>query len=173
MSDLAGADTGPDLSLAYRALARRRDDVIAERDRMTGELEKLDAALEALRALADIVPQPATANGQEAASPASEVAQATAARTRKAASPARTAKIADRKVRIIEFLLEHPRSWFTSAEVADRTEEGSLSPAQRNAVSETLRRLLRRGCVDRDETTKPVKYRAIPAALRELLLTEE
>jgi hypothetical protein len=174
MSDVTGADSGPELSIAYRALERRRDEVIAQRDRMTDELERLDAVLEALRALADIAPEPAAANGQKAASPASDVTQAAAAMTGQIAGPAsQTAKAADRKARVIEFLLEHPRQWFTSAEIAARTEKGKLSATQRNAVSETLRRLLRRGCVDRDETSKPVRYRAISAALRELLLTQE
>lgn len=175
MSDVTGADRGPDLSIAYRALERRRDEAIAQRDRITDELKKLDAVLEALRALAGIAPEPASANSQEAASPASEVAQAaTTAMTKEASGPApRTAKAADRKVRIIEFLLEHPRQWFTSAEIGGLTEEGGLSVSQRNAVSETLRRLLRRGCVERDETTRPVRYRAISPALREVLLAEQ
>lgn len=173
MPDVTGAGTGPDLLVAYRALERRRDEVIVQRDRMTDELERLDAVLEALRALAEMAPEPATANGQEAASPASDVS-VSAATTGQTGGPAsRTAKAADRKARVIEFLLEHPRTWFTSAEIAGRTEEGKLSATQRNAVSETLRRLLRRGCVDRDETAKPVRYRAISAALRELLLAEE
>jgi hypothetical protein len=171
MPDVTGADTGLDLSTAYRALARRRDDVIAQRDRIADELAKLDAALEAMRALAEIAPEAAAANGQQTASPASEVAPATAPVTRPAKRPAPgTAMSADRKTRVIEFLLEHPRTWFTSSDIAERTEEGPLSQTQRNAVSETLRRLLRRGCVDRDETAKPVRYKAISAALRELLL---
>jgi hypothetical protein len=174
MSDVSGADPAPDLSTAYRALARRRDEVIAQRDRIADELEKLDTVLDAMRALADIKPEPAAANGQQAPSAASEAAAAAAAATRQANRPAApTAVAADRKTRVIEFLLEHPRTWFTSSDIAERTEEIPLSQTQRNAVSETMRRLLRRGCVDRDETTKPVRYKAISAALRELLLTAE
>lgn len=174
MSDVTG-DTGSDLSTAYRALERRRDEIRAQRDRMADELAKLDVVLEALRALGDTAPESGATNGQEAAAPVTKAAPATAAVTRKAARPApETAPSADRKTRVIEFLLEHPRTWFTSGDVAERTEEGMpLSQTQRNAVSETLRRLLRRGCVDRDETTKPVRYRAISAALRELLLADE
>ena len=155
MSDVTGAATDPDLSVAYRALERRREEVIAERDRINAELKKLDAALEALQALAENVP-------------------AAKARAKAPPEPAAGApKAADRKVRIIEFLLENPRQWFTSSEIALRTENGELTGTQRNAVSETLRRLLRRGAVQRDEKSRPVRYRAVSSALRELLLTAE
>jgi hypothetical protein len=173
MSDVNG-DTGSDLSTVYRALQRRRDEVIAQRDRATDELDKLETVLEAMRALGNMVPEPAAANGEQAPSPASEVASPAAPVTRHADRPAaRTAIAADRKTRVIEFLLEHPRTWFISSDIAKRTEEGPLSETQRNGVSETLRRLVRRGCVERDETAKPVRYKAIPAALRELLLAAE
>jgi hypothetical protein len=173
MSDVNG-DTGSDLSTVYRALQRRRDEVIAQRDRATDELDKLETVLEAMRALGNMVPEPAAANGEQAPSPASEVASPAAPVTRHADRPAaRTAIAADRKTRVIEFLLEHPRTWFISSDIAKRTEEGPLSETQRNGVSETLRRLVRRGCVERDETAKPARYKAIPAALRELLLAAE
>jgi sugar-specific transcriptional regulator TrmB len=51
------------------------------------------------------------------------------------------------------------------------TEGENISGTQRNAVSETLRRLLRRGAVQRDDKSRPVRYRAVSAALRELLLS--
>jgi DNA-binding transcriptional ArsR family regulator len=174
MSDVTGAATDPDLSVAYRALERRREEVIAERDRINAELKKLDAALEALQALAENVPSAAETNGQEAGIPAAEATPAAKARAKAPPEPAAGApKAADRKVRIIEFLLENPRQWFTSSEIALRTENGELTGTQRNAVSETLRRLLRRGAVQRDEKSRPVRYRAVSSALRELLLTAE
>jgi hypothetical protein len=174
MPNVTGAATDPDLSVAYRALERRREEVIAQRDRITAELRKLDAALEALRALAENAPEPAAANGQESALTAPEAAEATKARAE--APPelaAETAKAADRKVRIIEFLLENPRQWLTSSEIALLTEDGKVSETQRKAVSEALRRLLRRGAVQRDEKRRPVRYRAVPSVLRELLLTAQ
>ena len=174
MPDVTGAATDPDLAVAYRALERRRAEVIAQRDRITAELQKLDAALEALRALAENAPAPAATNGQESALTAPEATEATKATAEAAPElAAGIAKAADRKVRIIEFLLENPRQWLTSAEIALLTEDGKLSGTQRNAVSETLRRLLRRGAVQRDEKSRPVRYRAVPSVLRELLLTAQ
>jgi DNA-binding transcriptional ArsR family regulator len=172
MSDVTGSVTDPDLSVAYRALERRREEVIVQRDRIAAELKKLDAALEALRALAKNAPEAAAANGQEAAFPASAATEVTKARAEAAPELAAEAtKAADRRVRIIEFLLENPRQWFTSSEIALLTEEGNVSGTQRNAVSEALRRLLRRKAVHRDEKSRPVRYRAVPSVLRELLLT--
>jgi hypothetical protein len=171
MSDVTGAATDPDLSAAYLALARRREEVVAQRDRIASELKKLDAALEALQALAENAPEPATANGQEAARPVTAVGEAAEAGTDAAPGlAAETAKTADRKARIIEFLLENPKQWFTSSEIALLTEGGAVSGSQRNAVSETLRRLLRGGAVQRDDKSRPVRYRAVASALRELLL---
>jgi hypothetical protein len=174
MSDVTGAALDPDLSIAYRALERRREEVIAQRDRIAAELNKLDVALEALQALAENAPEPDAVNGQQAALPAAEAPEATKAKAEAASElTAETTQAAGRKVRIIEFLLENPRQWFTSSEVALLTENGTVSESQRNAVSETLRRLLRRGAVQRDEKSRPVKYRAVSAVLRELLLTAQ
>jgi hypothetical protein len=175
MSEVTGAAADPDLSVAYRALERRREEVVVQRDRIAAELKKLDAALEALRGLADNSQESAAANGQEVAPPAAEATEATEATKagRKAApeAAAPATRSADRKTRVIEFLLENPRQWFTSSQIATLTEEGKLSGSQRNAVSETLRRLLRRKAVQRDDSTTPVRYRAVPSALRELLLS--
>jgi hypothetical protein len=174
MPDTIGADTDPDLSVAYRALERRRGEAIVQRDRISDQIKKLDAALGALQALAGNAPGPAAVNGQEAALPAPEPAQAANA-TAEAASkpPTETAKASDRKTRVIEFLLENSRQWFTAADIASAIEHGSTSATQRNAVSETLRRLLRRKAVQRDDTGSPAKYRAVPAALREILLAAQ
>ena len=164
MSDIIGADIDPDLSVAYRALERRREEVIVQRNRIAEELKKLDAVLEALRALAEDAQERVAGNGQGAAFPAAEAAEAA---PKLAAQAPRSA---DRKVRIIEFLLENPKQWFTAFEIVGVTEGANPSETQRKAVSEALRRLLRRGGVQRDETSKPVRYRAIPAVLREFLL---
>jgi hypothetical protein len=176
MSDVIGADMDPGLSVAYRALERRREDVIVQRDRIADELKKLDVALEALRALAEDGPERA-ANGRGTTYPAAgspEAAETTKARTGAAPKEAaQTARSPDRKVRIIEFLLENPRQWFTMSEIVALTEQANASAAQRNAVSEALRRLLRRGAVQRDETGRPVRYRAVSTVLRELLLAAQ
>ena len=212
--------TDPSLSVAYRALERRREEVIAARDRIAAELKKLDAALEALQTLAENVPEAAKADGREAAPPAAEAAEAptkvapkpAARKSAGARKPAAVRKpaggrkpaaapepaasesaasesaasesaaseqaavagrAADRKARVIEVLLENPRQWFTSSEVALLTEGENISETQRNAVSETMRRLLRGGAVQRDGENRPIKYRAVSAALRELLLSRQ
>jgi hypothetical protein len=222
MSDVV---TDPSLAVAYRALERRREEVIAARDRIAAELNKIDSALDALQTLAENVPEAAKADGQEAAvaaetakaveaaaKPAAVTAGAAKARTAKpAGAKARTAKptaakaraakptaakaraakpaaakaaaapkpaaeagrATDRKARVIEFLLENPQEWLTSSEIAVLTEGENVSETQRNAVSETLRRLLRRGAVQRDGENRPVKYQAVSPALRELLLSAQ
>jgi hypothetical protein len=169
MSEATGAAIDPDLSVAYRALERRREEVAAQRDRIEAELTKLDAALDALQALAENVPAPANANGRGAALPAADAAEPEATPE----PAAETAKATDRKGRVIEFLLENPRQWFTSSEITLLTEGGEISQTERNAVSETLRRLLRRGAVQRDEKSRPVRYRAVSSALREILLSSQ
>ncbi len=88
-------------------------------------------------------------------------------------SAAEAGRAADRKARVIEVLLENPRQWFTSSEVALLTEGENITETQRNAVSETMRRLLRGGAVQRDGENRPIKYRAVSAALRELLLSRQ
>jgi DNA-binding transcriptional ArsR family regulator len=172
MSEATGAAVDPDLSVAYRALERRREEIAAQRDRIEAELTKLDAALEALQALAETPLERVKANGQAAALPAADAAGV----TKPEAAPesaAETAKPADRKSRVMEFLLENPRQWFTSSEITLLTEGGEASGTERNAVSETLRRLLRRGAVQRDEKSRPVRYRAVSSVLRELLLSSQ
>lgn len=166
MPDVPGAATDPDLSVAYRALERRRAEVIAHRDRIAAELMKLDAALKALQALAE----DAGPNGQEGTAFLSEAPEAGEEAEAPPSPVADATRAADRKGRVIEFLLENPRRWFTASELASLTEGGEVSATQRNAVSETLRRLLRRGAVHRDEESRPVRYRAVPSVLRELLL---
>lgn len=173
MPDVNGADASIDLMNAYRALARRREEADVERERITSRIAKLDAALEVLRDLVD-----SSAGGAVTAGAGSAIAELAgvempASKTdgpRK--SSAHSAKAVDRRIRIIELLLENPKQWFTSNEVARITERPNPTSAQRNAVSEALRRLLQHGNVERDESTKPVRYRAIPAALREILLGE-
>jgi DNA-binding transcriptional ArsR family regulator len=168
MPDVNGADPGIDLSNAYRALARRREEADLERERLTSQIAKLDAALEVLRDLVGESPAggASTAAGPELAGPEGSAAEAAAVRVR----PRHSAKAVDRRVRVIELLLENPQQWFSSSEVARITERPHPTSAQRNAVSEALRRLLQHGNVERDESSKPVRYRAIPSALRELLL---
>jgi DNA-binding transcriptional ArsR family regulator len=172
MPDVNGADPGIDLSNAYRALARRREEADLERERLTSQIAKLDAALEVLRDLVGESPAGAVtaavtaAAGPELAGTEGSTAEAAGVPVR----PRHSAKAVDRRVRVIELLLENPQQWFSSSEVARITERPNPTSAQRNAVSEALRRLLQHGNVERDESSKPVRYRAIPSALRELLL---
>jgi hypothetical protein len=174
MPDVIGAEKDPDLSVAYQALERRREEAIVQRDLIADELKRLDAALDALRALVGNAPGPAAVNGQEAALPASESAEPTRERTKAEAElSAETAKGGDRKARVSQFLLESPRQWFTVAEIADVTEQGNASATQRNAVYKALRILLSREAVQRDDTGSVAKYRAVPAVLRELLLAAQ
>jgi hypothetical protein len=167
MPEVTGADPDLDLSAAYRALERRRDRFIGERERIASELIKLDAALDALRPLVGTAPEPEAVDRPGAEAFTAELTGRSAAARM---PPVRHPKGADRRVRIIELLLENSRQWLTATEIASLVEGGKTTAGQRNAVSEAMRRLLRHGDVERDETSRPVRYRAIPAALRELLL---
>ncbi len=172
MPNMPGIDASVALTNAYQVLVRRRQDAHAERERIAREIAKLDAAVEVLRDLVTTPIEDAALGGSaELAEPeGTEVATFEANGSR----PLRThsARAIDRRVRVIELLLENPSQWFSSSDVAKITERPIPTSAQRNAVSETLRRLLQHGKVERDDSIKPVRYRAIPAALRELLLTE-
>lgn len=173
MRDGNGADTDSDLSVAYRALERRREEAIVERDRIADELKRLDAVLDALRALAGNVPGQAAVNDKEPALPASQPAESANAGTEAAPKlAAETATSATRMTRVIEFLLENPKEWFTVADIAAVTEQSNPSADPQNAVSKTVLRLLRHEAVQREDG-RPARYRAVPRVLRELLMAAQ
>jgi hypothetical protein len=150
-------------------LEQRREQLAGERDRLTDEVAKLDAALEAIRSLAGSSPKQRAGTRVDVRAP-SEPAEDPDSMP-PACPPA--AKRADRRIRVIEFLLENSGQWFTAEEVASGTERRNPNAAQRNAVSETLRGLLTDGNVERDDTEKPPRYRAIPSALGAHLVREQ
>lgn len=71
-----------------------------------------------------------------------------------------------RRDRISQVLLSKPRTWMTVAEITDLTEQRTSDTTERNATSELLRRMANDGQAKRDESSRPVRYKAIPNALQ-------
>lgn len=74
-----------------------------------------------------------------------------------------------RRDRVGQVLLARPRTWLTVAEIADLAEERTTDTPERNATSELLRRMANDGEAERDDSTRPVHYRAVPEALHKRL----
>lgn len=179
MSDAIFNDLDRELSSAHELLTRRRALLAAQRDALDEELGRVDAAINAMRAVVERS-QSITADGGGPAaetmvpmdgaigSPARGSASAGTQKSERRTSK----KESSRRIRIIEVLLENAENWLTVAEIADLTEGGRPTAAQKNAISEALRRMYRQGDVERDNTNKAARYKAIPAALRERLLSD-
>ncbi|RPE41534.1 hypothetical protein EDD90_4620 [Streptomyces sp. Ag109_O5-1] len=90
-------------------------------------------------------------------------------RTRKAAGPARPI---NRKARLREIVLESPDDWFTAGEMASRIQGREASETQRTATYEMMRRMAKQGELEIDSSSKPTKFRAQPATIRERLLAD-
>jgi hypothetical protein len=75
-----------------------------------------------------------------------------------------------RKARIREIMLESAGEWLIVQDIAIRLEGREPSAAQRTATYEMLRRMAVQGEPERDSSSKPTRFRARPAVLRERLL---
>jgi hypothetical protein len=84
-----------------------------------------------------------------------------------------TAKPVNRKARIREIMLESPDGWFTAAEMASRIEDQIPSETRQTATYEMMRRMAKQGELELENSSKPTKFRARPATIREHLLADE
>jgi hypothetical protein len=164
---------------AHDALLRSRTELLAQRDEIDGRLAQVESAITALRTIlgepgsesiastpsvppAASVSVPVAANGQ-ADAPATEPASAVGS-----VRPAP----ASRKARLREVMLEDPEKWLSVKDVATSVEGRESTETDRNAVYEILRRMADQGEVERDTSSRPTRYRAKAAVLRERLLDD-
>lgn len=162
---------------AHDALLRSRSELLAQRDEIDGRLAQVESAITALRAIlgepdsksisstssATPIPSvPVVANGRVDA-PEAEPASAT-----KSIRPASLS----RKARLREVMLEAPEQWLSVKEIATSVEGREPTETDRDAVYEILRRMAVQGEVDRDSSSRPTRYRAKAAVLRERLLDD-
>lgn len=160
------ASTDNAISTAYETLRERRKELTAQQAHINAELDRVNSALDSLKDLVDAGPTQPEAAAAPATSPAPKP---TAAPEPVAATSNGTAEQAatSRRDRVSEVLLSKPRTWMTVAQIADLAEQGTSNTAERNAASELLRRMANQGEAVRDDSTRPVRYKAIPDALRQ------
>jgi hypothetical protein len=177
---------------AHDALLRGRSQILAQRDALDTQLARMEAAIAALRELVGAAPEPAASPRPAAAPEPAAAPKPTAApeptassqngvpaATTKASSPAppvrrvvQTLKPVNRKARIREIMLEAPDDWFTAADMAPRVEHGDPSEMRRTATYEMMRRMAKQGELERDNSSRPTRFRARAAAIRERLLAD-
>ncbi|MEV4644835.1 histone-like nucleoid-structuring protein Lsr2 [Saccharopolyspora sp. NPDC049357] len=92
---------------------------------------------------------------------------ATAAKTNAAPAaepePTDTAQdqtLPSRRDRISQVLLAKPRTWMTVTQITNLTKQGTSDTIERNATSELLRRMANDGQAERDDSTRPIRYKA-------------
>lgn len=166
---------------AYAAMLQSRSHVLAQRDALDKQLARIDSAIEALREFVDASPEPpATQDSTPAPEPAAPPQAHSAGTSSKATKgrprarrSARPANPVNRKARIREIMLESPDEWLTAGDMASRIQGGDPSETQRTATYEMMRRMAKQGDLEIDSSSKPTKFRAQPAAIRERLLADE
>lgn len=165
---------------AHDALLRGRSQILAQRDALDTQLARMEAAISALRELVGTAPEPAASPQPVAApEPTASSQNGVPAATTKAASPAPPARRVvptlqpvNRKARIREIMLEAPDDWFTAADMAPRIEHGDPSEMRRTATYEMMRRMAKQGELERDNSSRPTRFRARAATIRERLLAD-
>ncbi len=162
---------------AHDALLRSRSELLAQRDEIDGRLAQVESAITALRAIlgepdsgsisstSSVPPEapvPVAANGR---GDAPEMESASARESVLSTRPSR-------KARLREVLLEAPEKWLSVKDIATQVEGREPTETDRNAVYEILRRMTVQGEVERDSSSRPTRFRAKAAVLRERLLND-
>jgi hypothetical protein len=162
---------------AHDALLRSRSELLAQRDEIDGRLAQVESAITALRAILEepdsesisstaSVPLtasvPVTANGRV---DAPETGPASVRESVLSTHPSR-------KARLREVMLEAPEKWLSVKDIATSVEGREPTETDRNAVYEILRRMAVQGEVERDTSSRPTRFRAKAAVLRERLLND-
>lgn len=162
---------------AYDALLRSRSELLAQRDEIDGRLAQVESAITALRAILGepdsesisstpsappTAPMPVAANGRV---DAPEIKSTSATKSVRPIS-------VSRKARLREVMLEAPEQWLSVKEIATSVEGREPTETDKDAVYEILRRMAVQGEVERDRSSRPTRYRAKTAVLRERLLDD-
>lgn len=161
---------------AYSVLIRNRSELLAQRDEINGRLAQVEAAVEALRAILGEEGAPASTTsdepgGPDAADSTSESLSTSAARagTAKAAG-AKNGRPTSRKARVREIMLESAEEWLNVKDISGRIEGREATESERTATYEMLRRMAVQGELERDNTSRPTRFRGKTTVLRERLL---
>jgi hypothetical protein len=162
---------------ARDALLRSKSELLAQRDEIDGRLAQVELAITALRAIlgepdSESMPStssvPPTASGSATANgrvDAPETGSASARESVPSIHPSR-------KARLREVMLEASEQWLSVKDIATTVEGQEPTETDRNAVYEILRRMAVQGEVERDSSSRPTRFRAKAAALRERLLDD-
>jgi hypothetical protein len=159
--DTSSRNAGNEVSGAYEALLRRKSALLAQRDDLDKQLGQIDNALNALQdVVASIgregIDHPAAENGAQPVK----------------AKPGSTGQPASRRARIRTLMLERSDEWLRAGEIAYLIEGSEPTEAQKNAAYELLRRMAKQGELDRDDRTRPTRYRAKPKVIRQHLVND-
>ena len=162
---------------AHDALLRSRSELLAQRDEIDGRLAQVESAITALRT---ILGEPDSESISSTSSVPPAVSVPVAANGRVDAPEMESASIREsvlstrpsRKARLREVMLEAPEKWLSVKDIATSVERQEPTDTDRNAVYEILRRMVVQGEVERDSSSRPTRFRAKAAVLRERLLND-
>src|SRR6266700_3827845 len=159
---------------AHDALLRSRSELLAQRDEIDGRLAQVESAITALRtilgepdseSISATSPVPPTASAPVAANGWVDAPEMESASARESVLSIRPS----RKARLREVMLEAPEKWLSVKDIATIVEGQEPTETDRNAVYEILRRMAVQGEVERDSSSRPTRFRAKAAVLRERL----
>lgn len=162
---------------AHDALLRSRSELLAQRDEIDGRLTQVESAIIALRAILG-EPDSESISSMPSAPPTASVPVAANGRVDAPDMESANAREsvrstpASRKARLREVMLEAPEKWLSVKDIATSVERREPTETERNAVYEILRRMAVQGEVERDNSSRPTRFRAKAAVLRERLLKD-
>lgn len=162
---------------AYDALLRSRSELLAQRDEIDGRVAQVESAITALHAILG-EPGSESISSTPSAPPKASVPVAANGRVDapeiESASATKSVRptSVSRKARLREVMLEAPEQWLSVKEIATSVEGREPTETDKDAVYEILRRMAVQGEVERDSSSRPTRYRAKAAVLRERLLDD-
>lgn len=154
-----------EVSGAYEALLRRKSALQAQRDDLDKQLNQIDNALNALQ---DVV----ASIGKDGTDHPAEKDDAHPADAKPDKPSKSTGQSTSRRARIRALMLERSNEWLKAGEIAYLIEGTEPTEAQKNAAYELLRRMAKQGELERDDSTRPTRYRGKPKVLRQHLVNE-
>jgi hypothetical protein len=159
--DTSAQSATNEVSGAYEALLRRKAVLQEQRDDLDRQLSQIDNALNALQ---DVVASIGTGDTRRPAE--KNDAPPANAKVDKPSKPT------SRRARIRALMLERSNEWLKAGEIAYLIEGTEPTEAQKNAAYELLRRMAKQGELERDDTTRPTRYRGKSKVLRQHLVEE-
>lgn len=163
--DTSSRSAADEVSGAYEALLRRKSVLQAQRDDLDKQLSQIDNALNALQ---DVV----ASIGEDGTDHPAEKGDAQPVNAKVDKPSKSNGQPTSRRARIRALMLERSKEWLKAGEVAYLIEGREPTEAQKNAAYELLRRMAKQGELERDDSTRPTRYRGKSNVLRQHLVTE-